>query len=32
MEQYIMNMNTEEMDSLNNSNNENIDKTANNTS
>ncbi len=29
MEQYIMNMNTEEMDSLNNSNNENIDKTVN---
>ena len=29
MEQYIMNMNTEEMDSLNNSDNENIDKTVN---
>ena len=29
MEQYIMNMNTEEMNSLNNSNSENIDKTVN---
>ena len=29
MEQYIMNMNTEELDSLNNSNNEHLDKTVN---
>lgn len=29
MEQYIMNMNTEELDSLDNSNNEHLDKTAN---